>query len=92
MAFLVHEDNFLLCSDGLLASYRPQNITLDRAIVDIGKNEFQVGLTYVAMSRVRTLDGWLIKPSFNIDRLININNSTSMIARRNEIRRLFRIS
>lgn len=74
-----------------ISIHRSQGITLDKAIVDIGDNEFQVGLTYVALSRVKTLSGLLLKPSFNFDRLKKINSSHSMNARRNELQRLWNI-
>ena len=34
-------------------------ITLDKAIIDIGEKEFSTGLTYVALSRVRSIKDML---------------------------------
>lgn len=72
--------------------HRSQGITLEKAMVDIGDREFQTGLTYVALTRVKTLKGLLIKPSFNIDRLTKINNSRSMVGRRDELQRLMNVA
>ena len=75
-----------------MSIHRSQGITLDKAIVDIGNNEFQVGLTYVALSRVKTLGGLLVKPAFNFDRLLKINNSPAMTTRRDELQRLWNLA
>lgn len=69
-----------------------QEITLYKVIVNIGDREFQLGLTYVALSRVKSLEGLLIKSSFNFDRLLKINNSQAMIGRRDELQRLWNMA
>ena len=71
--------------------HRSQGITLEKAIVDIGDAEFQIGLTYVALSRVKILNGLLLKPSFNYDELFKINNSKVMTGRRDELQRLWNL-
>ena len=37
--------------------HKSQGASLDYAFVDIGKNIFEYGQTYVALSRIRTLEG-----------------------------------
>lgn len=37
--------------------HKSQGMTLDRAVIDIGKRDFSAGLSFVALSRVRTLSG-----------------------------------
>ena len=48
--------------------HKIQGATLDNAIMDIGNDIFEYGQTYVALSRIKTLNG-LYLTSFNIDKI-----------------------
>lgn len=52
--------------------HKSQGLTLDKAIIDIGKDLFEAGQMYVALSRIKSLDGVYLK-EFNINNL-KINN------------------
>ncbi len=57
--------------------HKPQGATLDQVVLDISEKDFQPGLTYVAVSRVKTLQGILFDASFNFSALrvqSNVNN------------------
>ena len=41
---------------------------MDRAVLDLTERDFAVGLSYVAVSRVKTLGGILFKQSFDYER------------------------
>ena len=48
--------------------HKSQGLTLDRAVLDLTKKDFAIGLTYVAVSRVRTVDGLMIDHDFSMGR------------------------
>lgn len=53
--------------------HKAQGLTLDKAIIDIGNDIFEAGQMYVALSRIKTLDGVYLK-EFDINNLkINKN-------------------
>ena len=46
--------------------HKSQGATLDQAVLDISGKDFQLGLTYVAVSRVKTLQGILFDAPFEM--------------------------
>ena len=48
--------------------HKAQGVTLDTAIIDVGKNIFECGQTYVALSRVKSLDG-LYLSNFDVTKI-----------------------
>eukprot|EP00118_Oscarella_pearsei_P024260 m.302773 g.302773 ORF g.302773 m.302773 type:complete len:642 (+) comp40827_c0_seq3:1136-3061(+) len=71
--------------------HKSQGLTLDRAVVDIGKREFASGITYVALSRVRKLNNCLIQ-SFDFERIAKLYKSKSLQQRLKEDDRLAAIA
>ena len=55
--------------------HKSQGQTLDTAVIDVGKKEFCVGLTFVAISRARCLTDLLFFPPVTFQRLNNISRS-----------------
>jgi ATP-dependent exoDNAse (exonuclease V) alpha subunit len=64
--------------------HKSQGATLDRAVVDISCKDFQPGLTYVAVSRVRSLQGVMFDRQFDLDSLQS--NAIATITTREEDR------
>ena len=67
--------------------HKSQGLTLDKAVIDIGNNEFTAGLTFVAVSRVRELEDIIFKP-FNFERLQRIKECKRIRERKEEELRL----
>ena len=67
--------------------HKSQGLTLQNAWIDIGKSERTAGISYVAISRVRTLLSCIIEP-MTFERLIMIKNSTTLRFRLREESRL----
>jgi hypothetical protein len=49
--------------------HKSQGLTLERAVIDLGEREFATGLSFVAMSCVKTLQGLAFRSRFGIGRL-----------------------
>ena len=53
--------------------HKSQGLTLDKVVVDLGKNESMDGLTYVALSRVKKLNDMVIE-SFPFERINKLSD------------------
>ena len=69
-----------------------QGLTLNKAVIDIGKKEFSTGLTFVACSRVRQLTDLLFVPPFSFQRVANLSKSVRLKDRLQEDSRLQQMS
>ncbi|KAK3914466.1 ATP-dependent DNA helicase [Frankliniella fusca] len=58
--------------------HKSQGLTLTKAVVHIGEREFALGLTYVAMSRVKSLKSILFYP-FSFSRINKLNSGNLML-------------
>ena len=72
--------------------HKAQGLTLDKVVLDIGTKEFCAGLTFVALSRVRTLCSLVFDPPFDYQRVANLSKSQRFIERRTEDDRLLYLS
>lgn len=52
--------------------HKSQGITMDRVVVDIGDKEIGCGCTYVALTRVRALEGLVFHPPKDLQRFRNL--------------------
>jgi ATP-dependent exoDNAse (exonuclease V) alpha subunit len=67
--------------------HKSQGMTLDSAVVDLGASENAAGLTFVALSRVKTLSDLLLIP-FSEERFKKIGKNVNLSKRMQEERRL----
>ena len=70
--------------------HKSQGMTLARAVIVLGEKEFSAGLTFVAISRVKSLRGLAFRPGFPLSRILdkvpgNIGSRTA--ASDDEVRR-----
>lgn len=71
--------------------HNSQGLTLKKSWVDIGKKENTFGITYVAISRVKSLSSLVIEP-MSFERLTSIKNSEALTFRKKEEYRLKQLS
>ena len=74
-----------------LTIHKSQGLTLKRASIDIGNKE-QQGLTFIAISRVKSIDGLCIGLAFSYQRYAKMKNSAYVKIRKKEEERLNSIS
>lgn len=61
--------------------HKAQGLTIDKIILNIGLREFACGLSYVAITRVRTLDDLVFNPFFNYGRLAKLHTGSAYAIR-----------
>jgi len=71
-----------------LTIHKSQGLTLEKAVVDIGPKESSVGLSYVALSRVRRLEDLLISKPFDYQRLSGLGQMKHIVERERFIREI----
>ena len=70
-----------------LTIHKSQGLTLAKAWIDIGKSERTAGVSYVAISRVKTLASSVIEP-MTYERLTSLKSSANLQYRLEEETRL----
>ena len=65
--------------------HRSQGVTMQRIMINIGDREFACGLTYTAVSRVRSLKHLAFYPFPNFDRIARLRTHNNFVQLRKEI-------
>ena len=66
-----------------ITMHKSHGQTLDKVDIDLGPNEASTGLTFVCLSRAKTLVDLMVEP-MSLDRIGNLGNSSTMKARLQE--------
>jgi hypothetical protein len=79
---------FLLVLGYAISVHKSQGISIDRAVLLISrKADFALGITYVALSRVKTLEGILFTEQFDMNRFRSKPTKTTQMRAEDEQRR-----
>ena len=57
--------------------YKSQGLTLFKAVLNLNYKEYCLGLSYIAVSRVKTLEGLLFKGPFDFKHFKPVDSITS---------------
>ena len=68
--------------------HKSQGLTFDCAVIDIGKRETAVGLSYVGLSRVKTLHGTALNVGYDFSRFSSLKTCNMMVTRKAEEERM----
>ena len=71
--------------------HKSQGLTLDKAWIDLGTSERNIGLAYVAISRVRKLNDLIVEP-MTLERLQAVKNCKDFEYRKIEEERLNKLA
>lgn len=67
--------------------HKAQGVTVDRAVLNISAPDFTTGLSYVAVSRVRSLRGILFEEPFDYERFQIVDTATTRWRYTDRVRR-----
>ena len=76
-----------ICLAWAITVHKSQGLTLPKAKIDLGNNEFAAGLSFVALSQVRSMNDLYLK-HFTFERLQRIKNCSRLQERRKEEERM----
>ena len=76
-----------ICLAWAITVHKSQGLTLQKAVLDLGKKEYAAGLSFVAISRVCTLQNILFRP-FSFEKIHRIKSCKRLQERIDEERRL----
>jgi ATP-dependent exoDNAse (exonuclease V) alpha subunit len=57
--------------------HKSQGLTLSKVVLNLDRREHCLGLSYVAISRVKRLDGLMFERPFDFDRFVSTNSTTA---------------
>ena len=86
-----NSNRFPLSLAWAITIHKSQGMTLDRITVDLGCNKFASGLTFVALSHMRTFGGLRVEP-FDFSRFKRIERGRHVEARHDEFECLHRLA
>lgn len=72
--------------------HKSQGLTLEQVVVELGEHESSLGMSYVALSRVKTLNGLALINAYDFSRFSRISSLLALQQRKNEETRLISIS
>ena len=78
-SFFVYHKQFPVTVGYAVIIHKCQGLSLDCAIVDLSDNVFCAGMAYVAMSRVRTLEGLHLTAFDPRSIIVNLKRSTDCV-------------
>ena len=67
--------------------HKSQGLTLEKVVVELGDKDFSAGLSFVAISRVKTLKGLAFRTHFDHSRLKKPKETDSMLMLRRDTER-----
>ena len=68
-----------LCLSWAITIHKSQGLTLEKAAIEVGEKDFAPGLSFVAISRVKTLNGIAFLSPFPETRFQRPNQTSSMV-------------
>lgn len=83
---VVLELNLPLSLSWACTIHKSQSLTLSKCEVDLGSEEFQIGITYVALSRVKNAKDLLLLLNITLARLNSIRNTSQFVLRENFVK------
>lgn len=83
----MQQKQFPLTLAWAITIHKSQGLTLECAVIDLGSRDFASGLSFVAISRIKSLTGLAFRSAFTLSQLRRENKTESMRMLREDILR-----